>query len=281
LPDSGGATPAATVTRRIELLRYLAAEDGARFARWLEGAPSDPCVAGPIADAVRRLVNEKVVRAEATAAGPAWQVIPDRRPLVDFHRNAIVHRYVALAIVAAAVRSRRAPEDAWGAFQRASWISRLLKLEFTYQPGTSAEEAFQALVALLDRLGAVARASGTLVPGAAPELLDFLAAQLRPFLEGYRLTFETALHLLDPATLRRPLTRRRLVAASLERGRLELASGRMRSNEAVSKATTENAAEWLILGHFLREGADGELFAPDGAQTLRAVVDRINPLLAP
>jgi glycerol-3-phosphate O-acyltransferase len=280
LADPDGPTPAETVTRRVELLRYLAAEDGARFARGLEGATSDPRARGPIADALRRLLQEKAVRAGPAAGGAAWQVVPERRPLVDFHRNAVVHRYVALAIVAASVRAGRAREDAWGAFERAGWISRLLKLEFMYQPGTSAEEAFASHVAVLERLGAVRRAAGTLQPGAEPAVLHFLADLLRPFLEGYRLTMETALHLLGSATPRRPLTRRRLVAASLERGRLELASGRMKASEAVSKATVENAAEWLILGHFLREASEGDLHLPADPHALRGVVDRINPLLA-
>lgn len=279
LADAKGSAPAEAVTRRIELLRYLAAMDGARFARGLKGAPSDPRLPGPIADALRRLEREKLVRADAAAAEPAWQVVPERRPLVDFHRNAVLHRYVALGIVAAAVRARRDPEDAWGAFERAGWISRLLKLEFMYQPGTSAEEAFESLVVVLERLGAVERGSGTLLPGPAPEVLHFLADLLRPFLEGYRMTAETALELLDAPT-RRPLTRRRLVAASLERGRRELEDGRISLHESISKATVENAVEWLILGHLLRETADGELTLQADPQGLRDVVDRMNPLLA-
>ena len=281
LADADGATPAPVVARRIELLRYLASEDEARFAHGLEGAPSDPRAPGPIADALHRLVQEKLVQAAPADAEPAWRVVPERRPLVDFHRNAVVHRYVALAIVAAAVRAGRAPEDAWGAFGRAGWISRLLKLEFMFQPGRSAEEAFEALVGLLERLGAVERAAGTLRPGAAPETLDFLAGLLRPFLEGYRLTIETALQHLVAGVPRRPLTRRRLVAEALARGRTELASGRLEASEAVSKATVENAAEWLILGHFLRETPDGDLLPPVDPHALRNVVDRINPLLAP
>ncbi len=282
LADAGRATPAGAITSRIELLRYLAAEDGARFARGLEGASSDPRAPGPIADALRRLEKERLVRADRAGEEPAWQVVPERRPYVDFHRNAVLHRYVALGIVAAAVLARRTtPEDAWGVFERAGWISRLLKLEFMYQPGTSAEEAFESLVNLLERLGGIERASGTLRPGASPEFLHFLAELLRPFIEGYRLAVETALLQIDPAKPRRPFTRRRLVAASLERGRQELAAGRIRLTEAVSKATVENAVEWLILAQFLRETPDGELSAPAGPQPLRRVVDLMNPLLAP
>ncbi|HEU4401970.1 MAG TPA: hypothetical protein VFT43_07675, partial [Candidatus Polarisedimenticolia bacterium] len=71
----------------------------------------------------------------------------------------------------------------------------------------------------------------------------------------------------------------RLVAASLERGRRDLERGRITHHESVSKATIENAVEWLILGHFLRESAEGEVGPPRDPQGLRSVVDRMNPLL--
>jgi glycerol-3-phosphate O-acyltransferase len=279
LADTAG-TRAADAAKRIELLRYLAATDGARFARGLEGAPSDPTVPGPIADALHRLEAEKLVRAEKVGDAIAWQVVPEKRPWVDFHRNAVLHRYVALSIVATAVRARREPEDAWGAFERAGWISRLLKLEFMFQPGTSAEEAFESLVATLERIGAIERAAGTLRPGRAPDVLDFLAGLITPFLEGYRLTVETASELLASRS-RRPVTRPRLVAASLERGRHEIERGRIAHHEAISKATVENAVEWLILGQFLRESADRELRPSTDPHSLHRVVDRMNPLLAP
>jgi glycerol-3-phosphate O-acyltransferase len=277
LGDAGGPVAASTLARRIELLRYLAATDGARFARGLEGAPSDPLVPGAIADALARLCSERLVREAPGAPEPAWEVPAERRPLVDFHRNAVLHRYVALAIVAAAIRARRDPEDAWGAFDRAGFVSRLLKLEFMYQPGTSAEEAFESLVSVLERLGAVERAGGTLRAGASPETLDFLAGLIAPFLEGYRLALESAIELLATPS-RRSFTRRRLVSAALERGGKE--TGAVLHAEAVSKATVENAVEWLILGQFLRETADGQLSEGPAPQGLRAVVDRMNPLLA-
>jgi glycerol-3-phosphate O-acyltransferase len=280
LADAGPPASADAITRRIELLRYLAAEDGARFARGLEGASSDPRAAGPIAGALRRFVKEKLVRPVGSADSLSWQVVPDRRPLVDFHRNAVLHRYVALAIVAASVLAPGVSRAKGQVFERAGWISRLLKLEFLYQPGASAEEAFESLVALLERLGAIERAGGELRPGANPEPLQFLAGLTRPFLESYRLTFETALHRLGHAARRRPLTRRRMVTGTMEDGREQLARGRLTLSEAVSNATVENAVEWLILGQLLRETETGELRPGADPQALRRVVDLMNPLLA-
>jgi glycerol-3-phosphate O-acyltransferase len=187
---------------------------------------------------------------------------------------------VALAIVASAVCARGEPDGLRSTFERAGWISRLLKLEFMYQPGASAEEGFSALVAALERLGAISRTADSLVPGPAADTLQFLAGMLRPLLEGYRLTVETALDLLAPGALRRLVTRKRLLTATLDRGRGELERGRIERREAVSKATVENALQWLILGQFLRESGTGELERLADLQPLRSVVDRINPLLA-
>jgi glycerol-3-phosphate O-acyltransferase len=89
---------------------------------------------------------------------------------------------------------------------------------------------------------------------------------------------ESAIELLS-APSRKGASRRRLVAAALERGRQELEAARIRHAEAVSKATVENAVEWLILGQFLRETDDGHLSEGPAPQGLRAVVDRMNPLL--
>jgi glycerol-3-phosphate O-acyltransferase len=147
-----------------------------------------------------------------------------------------------------------------------------------YQPGTSAEEAFEALVGILERLGAVERGAGTLRPGPSRDILDFLAGLLVPFLAGYRMTVEAAIDLLGSPT-RRPVTRRKLVAAALEKGRKQIERGELPHQEAVSKATVENAVEWLILGQFLRETPEGDLRTGSDLQALRAIVDRMNPLL--
>ena len=147
------------------------------------------------------------------------------------------------AIVAAAVLARRTtPEDAWGAFERAGWISRLLKLEFMYQPGTSAEEAFESLVALLERLGGIERASGALRPGPSPEILHFLA-ELAPALpRGLPARGRDGARAARPGaaapSLHAPAARRRRHRARPAGAGAPAGSA---APEAVSKATVENA----------------------------------------
>ncbi len=114
-----------------------------RFARGLAGAPSDPTAPGPIADAVRRLARDGLVRVAVAAGDTIYQVPEDRRSVVDYHRNAVVHRFVAPALVAAAARTAGAEATVEDVRARALWLSRLLKLEFMYRVGSTFDEIFE------------------------------------------------------------------------------------------------------------------------------------------
>jgi glycerol-3-phosphate O-acyltransferase len=263
------------VARRIELLRYVAAEGGARFARGLAGAPSDPCVPGPIADAIRRLEAGGLVRSAAAAGETIYQVPEEKRPVLDYHRNAVIHRYVAPALVAAAARAAGADAALADVRARALWLSRLLKLEFVYRVGASFDEIFGENVAFLVRVRALAPEGERLRPGTDAGTLSFFAELMRPYLEAYRLAFSTALELLAAGT---PPDRRTLVKEALERGQAAFLAGGVALRESVSKATIENAAEWMITQGLLGE-EKGKLSLRD-ADALRAIVQGIAPLLA-
>jgi glycerol-3-phosphate O-acyltransferase len=269
---------AAEVARRVELLRYVAAESGARFARDLAGATSDPRAPGPIAAAVRRLAADGLVATAEAAGETIYQVPDEKRPLLDYHRNAVLHRYAALALVSASVRAAGdAGEAAAVVRERALFLSRLLKLEFIYRVGARFDEIFEENAAFLERVGAIAREGDLLRPGRQGWTLTFLAELLRAYLEAYRLAAETAL----AATSGRagaPLDRRALVRETLERGRAAFLSGGIALRESLSKATLENAAEWLVAQGMLAE-EQGKISLRDDA-ALREVVDRIAPLLS-
>ncbi|HYG68504.1 MAG TPA: glycerol-3-phosphate acyltransferase, partial [Anaeromyxobacteraceae bacterium] len=270
------------VARRVELLRYVAAEGGARFARDLAGAPSDPRQPGPIADAVRRLAEDGLVRVEVAAGETIYQVEDDRRPLLDYHRNAVIHRYVAPALVATAIRAAGENGTRAEARDRAQWLSRLFKLEFLYRVGADFDEIFDQNLEFLVRIGAVARDGDRLRPGAEPDHLEFLAGFMRAYLEAYRVVAETALAALsgEPVGRAPSLDRRSLVKAALERGRADFLAGRIALRETISKATFENAVEWLI-GQGLVVQRNGGVVAGPEAETLPNVIERIGAHLSP
>jgi glycerol-3-phosphate O-acyltransferase len=265
---------AADVARRVELLRYVGAEGGARFARDLAGAPSDPRAAGPIRDAVRRLAAGGLVRVDEAAGETIYQVVDEKRPVLDYHRNAVIHRYVAPALVAAAAHTAGPGAPASAVRERALWLSRLFKLEFMYRVGSTFDAIFEDYAAFLARLGALARDGDRLAPGPEPWTLAFLAEFLRAYLEAYRLTADTALALLGGGAV----DRRALVREALERGRASFLSGGLALRESLSKATVENAVEWLVAQAILSE--DGDRLTLRDAAALREIVDGIAPYLS-
>jgi glycerol-3-phosphate O-acyltransferase len=268
---------AAEVTRRVELLRYIAAEGGARFARGLAGAPSDPLQPGPIADAVRRLEAGGLVRAAVAAGETIYQVPDEKRPVLDYHRNAVVHRYVAPALIAAAARAAGPDAPTGDVRTKALWLSRLLKLEFMYRVGASFDQIFDENLDFLTRVRALARDGDRIRPGDA-STLAFLAELIRPYLEAYRLVAATALDLLAEGRTGGPPDRRALVREALEQGRAAFLAGAIALRESVSKATLENAAEWLVTQRLLTE--EGGKLAVGNRDALRSIVDGIAPLIA-
>jgi glycerol-3-phosphate O-acyltransferase len=271
--------PAAELARRVELLRYIAAEGGARLAHGLGGAPSDPLQPGPIADAIRRLEAGGLVRSAVAAGETIYQVPDEKRPVLDYHRNAVIHRYVAPAVAAAAARA--AGPDAALADVRASALalSRLLKLEFMYRVDAPFDEIFDQNVAFLVRIRALVRDGDRLRAGADAPTLAFLAELLRPYLEAYRLAAVTALDLLvERERPGGPTDRRALVRQALEQGRAAFLAGAIAVRESLSKATLENAVEWMIAQGAVAE-QDGRLTVRD-RDALREIVDGMSPFLA-
>jgi glycerol-3-phosphate O-acyltransferase len=243
------------VERRVELLRYIARDTGARFASSLAGAPSDPLQPGPIADAMAKLAAEKAVRVERAAGETIYQVVDERRPLLDYQRNTVLHRYVAVSLVSAAVRACGPDAALADARSRSQWLSRLFKLEFMYRVGAGFDQVFSDTLGFLERLEVVAIQQERLRAGTARETLDFLADLTRSYLEAYRLAAET---LAAAGRMDGPLDRRSLVKSALERGRAGFLAGRIVLREALSKATLENAFEWLAQQGAIGRGPDGK-----------------------
>ncbi|GEJ58062.1 1-acyl-sn-glycerol-3-phosphate acyltransferase [Anaeromyxobacter diazotrophicus] len=234
--------PADELARRVALLRAVAARDGARLARGLADAEADPRRPGPVADAVARFEEEGLVRVERAAGQVIYQAVEERRAQLDYHKNAVLHRYVALSLVSGALRASGGDATRAELLARTHWLSRLFKLEFMYRVGARLEETFAETVVALARLGALEVDGERLRAGPDRETLAFLADLLRPYLEAYLMAAEVLL--ASPAG-EGPADRRALVKAALEHGRAAYAAGRLALRESLSKATLENAAEWL------------------------------------
>ncbi len=262
---------ASEVARRVELLRYVAAAGGARFSRDLQGAPSDPREPGPIADALRGLVRGGLARAETAAGETIYLVDDEKRPVLDYHRNAVIHRFVSPALVAAAARSAGPGAATQEVRAAALRLSRLFKLEFMYRVGARFDEIFDENLAFLARLRALSPDGGRVGPGAEDWILPFLSELVRPYVEAYFTTFRTAEALLPEGG--DPVDRRILVKESMERLRAAFLSGELALRESISKATVENAVEWLVEQGLL--GEDAGKVSRSGAEGLREALETL------
>jgi glycerol-3-phosphate O-acyltransferase len=142
---------------------------------------------------------------------------------------------------------------------------------------SSFDEIFDQNLAFLVRVRALVREGDRIRPGADAATLAFLAEFVRPFLEAYRVAASTALERLGAPGGASP-DRRALLAAAMERGLAAFLAGAVALRESVSKATLENAIEWLVSGSLLTD--DGGRLALADRDGVRAIVDGIAPYLA-
>jgi glycerol-3-phosphate O-acyltransferase len=230
------------VSRRVALLRALAEEDGARMASELTGTSTSPLDPGPIHDVLATFTASKVVQVAEADGHVIYQVPDEKRSYLDFHRNAVLHRYAGPALVAQAARAAGdgAPMDE--VRRRARFLSRLFKREFMYPLGTTFEAVFDQRFSALAAHGLASEQDGRLRLGPDRDSLGFVADLVRPYLECYRLAVETV---RAAGREGRPVDRKALVKGGLERGRAEFLSGRVLMRESISKATLDNALEWV------------------------------------
>ena len=212
---------------------------------------------GPVADAVAHLAADGLVRSERAAGETIYGAVDERRSQLDYHKNAVIHRYVPLALVAAALRWLGGDAPREEVRTRALWLSRLFRLEFMYRVDLPDGALFDENVARLTRRGIVRELPARLAAGPS-DALDFVADLLRPYLEAYRVAAE-ALLAAEAAQPGAALDRRALARLFREHGRAAYAVGHISVLEAVSQATLANAAEWLA-----QSGAWGGAGAPRG-----------------
>ena len=189
--------------------------------------------------AVDSLCADATLRRHEAGAERFYSVPEERRMVLDYHKNSILHFLVAPAILAAAVRSFRGQQAPLPELmRRAKDASRWLKYDFIYPPGKSFESTVEETFHLLFRWGLVEKAgTDAIMPVArGARMLALLADLLRPFGEAVWVTAD-ALQLL----LSGPLASKEWLRLALDRGRAAYLAGRVNRLEALTKPTLENA----------------------------------------
>jgi glycerol-3-phosphate O-acyltransferase len=192
--------------------------------------------------AVESLCADGTLRRHEAGGERFYSVPEEKRLVLDYHKNSIMHFLVAPAILAAAVRSFRGQAAPYAELlRRAKDASRLLKYEFIYPPGRSFEATVEENFALLSRWGLVEK-SGDTVQAAARggRMLAVLGELLRPFGEGVWVATD-ALQLLLAA----PMASKEWMRLTLDRGRAAYLAGRISRIESLTKPTLENAVQML------------------------------------
>ena len=190
--------------------------------------------------ALASLCADGTVRRHEAGGERFYSVPEERRMVLDYHKNSILHFLLAPAILAGALRSFRGqPAPLPELMRRAKDASRLLKYEFIYPPGKSFESTVDETFALLLRWGLVEKAGEGVQPVArGVRMLALLAELLRQFGEAVWVTAD-ALQLL----LAGPMPTREFTRIALDRGRAAYLAGRVHRIEALSKPTLENALQ--------------------------------------
>jgi glycerol-3-phosphate O-acyltransferase len=211
------------------------------------------------------------------------RVEDDGRRALDYYKNNVLHFFVPCAIVAMAVLSSgpaAAPVES--VKTQARWISRLLKLEFSFR-ADDFESNFRAAEERLVARRSIDRKEVEGVPSLGvtingrPEVLE-LAGMIANFFEGYRAVLDCAKELEGA-----PLQEKKFAARALSRGRRQTLEGRIARAEAASQPMIDSAiARFLEEGILARDG-EGLLIVydePARVHTVAEISACLQPLLA-
>ncbi len=198
----------------------------------------------PLVDeALRTFKNARYLHEEVFENTSVYLVRAERRLLVDRYKNTIIHGLVRECLLAMAL-SRAVTEDSVVRMETVktdcSIVSRVLKYEFTYDPGQTFDEAFAHTWEYFQSMGWIhVRGDQVIVPESSRPLLDYLRRGLMPFLESYHLVVTRA------ARLREPQAEREFILGCIREGETRYAAGELFAREACSTATMANALKIL------------------------------------
>lgn len=243
----------------------------------------DPAGSGHLGEACAALLRDKSIVTSGSGAGRRFSVARPRRLRLDYYKNVAIHYFVADALLATALFTSTERSESAVA-RRTLCISRHLKNEFIYGAGTF-EQIFSACVHRLVSHGLLSRRPSEDGSEAVLEVTELggvrlrqLASLVKNFVESYILATEALLLLQDG-----PRDTRDWMKATLERGRAELAAGRIRRVESLSKANIDSAFQFFeSIGLIERTGDKGrarKLTAGTTSDVVRSRVEELRSFL--
>lgn len=227
-----------------------------------------------ITQALDRFTQQGHIRPLRAEGRRIWDVLPERRILLDFHKNQILHGMVEAGMAATAVRAL--PSGTFAASDLLGTIAFLeaaLTEEFTFEPDVSCEQRLQAGLADLEVHGAIEAQDGAfrVVDRAR---LDELHRALLPLLEAYHHLGRQAATLLD-----RKQPTKAFLAAAAEAGNVALRTGEVTRPEALSHIHLKHALRTGRDIGMIETSEDGQITA--NADALSDFLSTLGPLVRP
>jgi glycerol-3-phosphate O-acyltransferase len=250
--------------RGISRERFLEAAHRLREILRYKHVRLPKALGGPSADAVmdealRPFQESKLVEIRNQGDTIIYAVPEKARLQLDYYKNAILHAFVAEAIVACALCAEGTPSVSRVRLRnRARKLSRLLKYEFIFRPGIEFDALFDDAMITLERHGFLQGEGGEIraMPGRRADL-RLLSGLIENFIESYAVTARGLQALREAPGA--GMSERSLVDKVLEVAQNAYLTGEIRRFEACSKLVFENA-----LRYYRDEGVLAEAPAEEG-----------------
>jgi glycerol-3-phosphate O-acyltransferase len=171
-------------------------------------------------------------------------VVPDERRLaLEYHKNSVLHFFVASALVASSLAALGWECELVALRDRVRTLSRLFKLEFMYRADAEFEQIFS------DALGAMIESDDVLweadrvrrAGGDAARRLALYENMLRTYVEGYRFALRAVIALRPKAGAPKDTTRKEWIKATLAAGRRAFSTGEVVMRESIARPKLETA----------------------------------------
>lgn len=219
---------------RLERLRSLLEHLGALESSAMNHFDS------AMAQALDRFLREGHIERIGEGDQRVWRIVPERRSLLDFHKNQLLHYLAVPCMVSAAIRAN-GPETFTVAELEddLEWLAGLLRREFTLDPDLDTQGLLAYGLEALTHHGAVAPTeAGYAVSD--PEAIGEILGLLRALLESYRLVAASAKSLPS-----RALSQKAFVDSILERKDDWLQEGVATRPESFGAVALKNAVAVL------------------------------------
>lgn len=204
-----------------------------------------------------------------------YSVPHDKRLLLDFSKNIIIHFFVDRALVSVALFVHEGGMPARGEpagvavkvpklRERVQALSRLFKLEFMFRADASFDQIFDETLARMVAAGELMIDAETVSPGRGHDGLDgrgwiaLYASMVRNFIESYRIAARTLRVLAEG-----PVTEKDMGLRALRVGEQMFLGGEIERSEAVNRHVLDNAfAAFVDQGYLQRSSGKLDLCEP-------------------